>query len=86
MAVFKNLNLFGGKNSLLIGIVIGVLLGGIVGSFFPEFAVKQGFLGDMFLKALKMIVLPLIIISITLSIMKIGDPKKLGSMGLKTVL
>jgi len=86
MAVFKNLNLFGGKNSLLIGIVIGVLLGGIVGSFFPEFAVKQGFLGDMFLKALKMIVLPLIIISITLSIMKIGDPKKLGSMGLKTIL
>jgi len=86
MAVFKNLNLFGGKNSLLIGIVIGVLLGGIVGSFFPEFAVHQGFLGDMFLKALKMIVLPLIIISITLSIMKIGDPKKLGSMGLKTIL
>ncbi len=86
MPIMNVIKLFKGKHSLLIGIVIGVLLGGIVGSLFPEFGVEQGFLGDMFLKALKMIVLPLIIISITLSIMKIGDPKELGSMGLKTVL
>jgi Na+/H+-dicarboxylate symporter len=69
-----------------VGIVLGVLLGGIVGSFYPILGIQLGFLGDLFLKALKMIVLPLIIISITLSIMKIGDPKELGSMGLKTVL
>ena len=33
-----------------------------------------------------MIVLPLIIISVTLSIMNMGNPKELGSMGLKTVI
>ena len=86
MSTIKDLNPFKGKHSLLIGIVLGVLLGGIVGSFFPILGIQLGFLGDLFLKALKMIVLPLIIISITLSIMKIGDPKLLGSMGLKTVL
>ncbi|MEQ9619159.1 MAG: dicarboxylate/amino acid:cation symporter [Deltaproteobacteria bacterium] len=74
--------LFGG-HYLIVGILIGVVLGGIVGSFLPETAVKLGFLGELFLNALKMIVLPLIVISITLSIIKVGN---LGSLGLKTLV
>lgn len=58
-----------GKHFLIIGIILGVILGGLVGSFLPELGVKLGFLGTLFLNALKMIVLPLIIVSITLSIM-----------------
>ena len=73
---------FGG-NYLIFGIIIGVLLGGFVGSFFPETGVTLGFLGTLFLNALKMIVLPLIIVSITLSIMKVGN---LGSLGVKTLI
>lgn len=73
---------FGG-NYLIFGIIIGVLLGGLVGSFFPETGVMLGFLGTLFLNALKMIVLPLIIVSITLSIMKVGN---LGSLGVKTLI
>ncbi len=73
---------FGG-NYLIFGIIIGVLLGGLVGSFFPETGVTLGFLGTLFLNALKMIVLPLIIVSITLSIMKVGN---LGSLGVKTLI
>ncbi len=74
------------KNSFndkyLIGLIIlGVILGGLSGSLFPEFGVKVSFLGRLFLDALKMIVLPLIIVSITLSIMKVSN---LGSLGLKT--
>lgn len=71
-----------GEHYLIFGIIIGVILGGLVGSFFPETAVSLGFLGTLFLNALKMIVIPLIIISITLSIMKVGN---LGSLGLKTL-
>lgn len=67
----------------IIGILIGVFLGVFVGSFFPELGVKSGFLGAIFLNALKMIVLPLIIVSITLSIMKVGN---IGSLGIKTLL
>ncbi len=72
------------ENFLLVGIVIGVFLGGVIGSLFPQIGVSTGFLGKMFLDALKMIVLPLIIVSITLSIMKLGNPKNLGSLGIKT--
>lgn len=71
------------ENYLIFGIIIGVILGGLVGSFFPETGVTLGFLGTLFLNALKMIVLPLIIVSITLSIMKVGN---LGSLGVKTLI
>lgn len=59
-----------------------MILGGLVGSFYPVLGIKLGFLGTLFLNALKMIVLPLIVVSITLSIMKVGN---LGSLGLKTL-
>ena len=71
------------KHSLLIGIIAGAILGGVVGSLWPEIGVKFEIVGKLFLDALKMIVLPLIVVSITLSIMKVGN---LGSLGLKTIL
>ena len=70
------------KNRLVLGIIAGVLLGGAVGSFFPEFGAGTQIIGELFLNALKMVVLPLIIVSVTLSIMKVGN---LGSLGLKTI-
>ena len=71
------------EHFLVVGIIIGVILGGLVGSFYPGLGVSLGFLGTLFLNALKMIVLPLVIVSITLSIMKVGN---LGSLGVKTLL
>jgi len=71
-----------GEHYLIIGIILGVILGGLVGSLLPDIGIKLGFLGMLFLNALKMIVLPLIVVSITLSIMKVGN---LGSLGLKTL-
>ncbi len=77
------MNKFLKEHFLVVGIIIGVILGGLVGSFYPKLGVSIGFLGTLFLNALKMIVLPLIVVSITLSIMKVGN---LGSLGVKTLL
>lgn len=72
------------KNNLLIlGIIAGVILGGITGSLYPEFGTDLKIIGEIFLDLLKMIVLPLIIVSVTLSIMKLGSP---GRLGLKTLI
>jgi len=71
------------KNRLLFAIILGVILGGVVGSLWPQVGIKFELLGKLFLDALKMIVLPLIIVSVTLSIMKVGN---LGSLGLKTLI
>ncbi len=70
------------KNKLVLGIIAGVVSGGATGSVFPEFGASVKIIGELFLNALKMVVLPLIIVSITLSIMKVGN---LGSLGMKTI-
>lgn len=65
--------------------MVGVIAGGLLGSFAPETGVAIGFLGQIFLNALKMIVLPLIVVSITLSIIRLGDVRSFGSIGVKTL-
>ncbi len=72
-------------HKLLIMILIGVVFGGIVGSFFPSFAVKTGFLGELFLNALKMMVIPLIVTSLIVGVTNLGDVRKLGTLGMRTL-
>ncbi len=51
------------------------------------FGERSGFvepLGTLFIRLLKMIIVPLVILSITTSVASIGDPKSLGRLGIKT--
>jgi Na+/H+-dicarboxylate symporter len=70
---------------LLIGIVVGVLLGILFGTYFPESAVHTKILGDLFLNALTMMVLPIIVTSMVIGVTNLGDVRHLGSLGLKTL-
>jgi len=70
---------------LLMSIVLGAVLGILFGSLFPEFAVRIKFVGDMFINALKMVVIPLIITSLIVGVTGLGDVRHLGSLGLKTI-
>jgi solute carrier family 1 (high affinity glutamate transporter) protein 1 len=74
------------KSWLLPGILAGMLLGGVCGWFFGEQMLAVKWMGDLFLNALKMIIVPLIICSIISGIASLGDVRKLGSIGGKTVL
>ncbi len=67
-------------------ILIGMLLGILFGLFLTEYLNYVGWMGELFMKALKMIVVPLIFTSIVSGIINIGDPGSLGKLGLKTVL
>jgi len=71
---------------LLLWIVIGAVLAVGFGSFFPEAALSTELLGVLFLNALKMMVLPLIITSIIVGVMSLGDVRRLGALGVKTFL
>lgn len=71
---------------LLISIIISSILAAFFGAYFPEAAVSFKWLGDLFLNALKMMVLPLIITSILSGILSLGNVRKLGPLGLKTVV
>jgi proton glutamate symport protein len=66
-------------------IVIALLLGIIYGLFFPNATEYVTWLGVIFLRALKMIIVPLVFSSIVSGVTSIGSGQNLGRLGLKTV-
>jgi aerobic C4-dicarboxylate transport protein len=77
MRVFKILYV-----QVLIAIVVGILLG----RFFPDFAIKLKPLGDGFIKLIKMMIAPIIFCTIVTGISGMQNTKKVGSVGLKAIL
>lgn len=64
-------------------IIAGLIIGALVGYLWPDFGKTVQPVGTAFIKALKMIIIPLIFASVTLAIYKLGDDiKRLGKMGL----
>ncbi|MGE0489662.1 MAG: dicarboxylate/amino acid:cation symporter [Vulcanimicrobiota bacterium] len=75
-----------GASWLLPAIIVGVILGGLVGAQWPQFAIHFEFFGELFLNALKMLIVPLVASSMIAGIASLGDVRKLGKPGLVTVL
>lgn len=72
-------------NRFLGAILFAASAAAFVGTLWPSYAVHAAFLGDLFLNALKMMVLPLIIFSLVCGVANLGDVRKLGSLGSKTL-
>ncbi|MFQ6039786.1 MAG: dicarboxylate/amino acid:cation symporter [Candidatus Poribacteria bacterium] len=68
--------------AIFIGIIIGALFGGAL----PQYAVQIKFIGDMFLRALMMMVVPLIVASMIVGISNLGDVRHLGAIGRRTII
>ncbi|GGA53024.1 sodium:dicarboxylate symporter [Kroppenstedtia guangzhouensis] len=73
-----------------LGIILGLIVGLVLNQFYPDaFTVLNTWLfapvGDLFIRAIKMIVVPLVFFSIVMGAAGIGNPKKLGRIGGKTV-
>lgn len=72
-------------NGLLWAILIGAVAGAVCGWLFGERMQAIGWIGDMFLDALKMVILPLIIAAVISGIGSLGDVRKLGRLGGYTI-
>ena len=66
-------------------VIFGIVLGFAFGVVFPELALKQKVIGDIFIAFLKMLVVPLVFASIYVAILGLGSLKHLKNIGLKTV-
>lgn len=66
---------------ILIAFIIAVLLG----LFFPQSSEYVKWLGDLFLRALKMIIVPLVFSSIVSGVVNLGSSSSLGRLGAKTI-
>ncbi|RMF95931.1 MAG: dicarboxylate/amino acid:cation symporter [Candidatus Schekmanbacteria bacterium] len=74
------------KQALLFGIIAGAIIGAGAGIFFPDFSIKMKILGDLFLNALKMMVIPIIVVSMISGITNLQGTKRLGKLGLRTLV
>ena len=66
-------------------ILIMLVLGGFFGYFFPHITKYTNWIGDLFLRGLNMIIIPLILCSITTGVASVGSADNLGRLGAKTM-
>ncbi len=66
-------------------IIAALILGAIVGGIWGEGAADIKWIGDIFIRLIRMIVVPLVFVTLVSGIVAMGDPKKLGSIGIKTM-
>lgn len=65
----------------LISLILAIILGSVVGGWFPKFAIHTTILGEIFLNALKMVVVPLVIFSMLVGVTALGDVRHMGAIG-----
>ncbi|WP_061860504.1 cation:dicarboxylate symporter family transporter, partial [Priestia megaterium] len=70
---------------IFIGLAFGIAIGAIFYGNNTVMAILQP-LGDIFLHLIKMIVIPIVVSALIVSIAGVGDIKKLGRLGGKTIL
>jgi len=67
-------------------ILIALLLGGAFGIFLPDQVGWIKWMGDLFLRGLNMVVIPLVISSIVVGIVNVGYGSNLSRLGIKSIL
>ena len=71
---------------LYVQVLIAVVLGSLVGHFYPEFGIALQPLGEAFIKAVKMLIGPIIFSTIVIGIGNMRDLRKVGRVGLKALI
>jgi len=74
------------SNYVLIGIVVAIVLAFASVAVFGEAMTSVEWIGTLFLKALKMIIVPLVMASMIVGVAGLGDIRRLGRLGGTTVL
>ncbi|MBO6087062.1 cation:dicarboxylase symporter family transporter [bacterium] len=75
------------KHSKLTALIfVALVLGVVFGHFCPDYAVKMRPLAVIFLRMVKMIIAPLLFATLVVGIAGHGSAKKLGKIGIKTIV
>jgi aerobic C4-dicarboxylate transport protein len=68
---------------LYVQVLIGVVIGGLIGTFFPAFGADLKPLGDAFVSLIKMLIGPIIFTTVVVGLAGMSDLKQAGRVGLK---
>lgn len=73
-------------SNLAVQVLTAILAGVLLGHFAPATAVKMEIIGKTFVDIIKIFIAPIIFLTITLGISAIGDLKKVGRVGIKSLV
>ncbi|NBL65493.1 cation:dicarboxylase symporter family transporter [Flavobacterium sp. NST-5] len=85
----KSLNnglLFKIVSNLTFWVLIAIITGVLLGHYFPEIGIKMKIVGDSFISLVKVFIAPIIFLTIVLGIAGMGDLKKVGRIGIKSLV
>jgi aerobic C4-dicarboxylate transport protein len=72
--------------SLTFQVLVAIASGIAVGVLFPQQAASLKFVGDIFINLIKMVIPPIVFLTVVAGICSMGDMKKLGKVGGKALL
>ncbi|MCM2474309.1 dicarboxylate/amino acid:cation symporter [Rhizobium sp. CG5] len=71
---------------LYVQVVAAILAGVLLGNFYPDIGVEMKPLGDAFIKLVKMVIAPVIFLTVSTGIAGMGDTRKVGRVAGKAML
>src|ERR1700723_1110122 len=74
------------SKSLYLQVLAGVVLGAALGHFWPAIAVQMQPFGDGFIKLVRMIIPPIVVVTVVVGIAKLSDAKEVGRIGIKAIV
>lgn len=66
-------------------ILAALVLGAVLGLVWGEDATSIAWIGELFVRLIRMLVIPLVFLTIASGVAALADPKRLGSIGVKTL-
>jgi Na+/H+-dicarboxylate symporter len=63
----------------------GLALGIAFALIWPQATPAVQFMGDLFVRAIRMLVVPIVLVTIAAGITSLGDPKRIGGLGARTI-
>src|SRR4051812_32258835 len=67
-------------------VLCAIVLGVLVGYFYPQLGESMKWLGDLFIKLIKMLIAPIIFCTVVHGIASMEDMKKVGRVGIKALI
>jgi aerobic C4-dicarboxylate transport protein len=67
-------------------VLAAIVLGALLGYFFPDFAQRLGPLGDLFIRLIRMMIEPIIFTTVVVGVGRMGSMKDVGRVGLKALV
>ncbi|HTP30320.1 MAG TPA: dicarboxylate/amino acid:cation symporter [Anaeromyxobacteraceae bacterium] len=74
------------RRSLYLQVLTAVIVGALLGHLYPTAGASMKPLGEAFIKLVKMLIAPIVFLTVVTGIAKMGDLKKVGRVGLKAIL